>query len=548
VKWFIVPVTCSAFTGRIQINREELYTMNGKKVLNQYVCALGMASVVLIASHAGIASEVSYPSLSRPNVFDDFNEVNPNDALVALAKAPPVLGATVLRYDSDHIACGLPKTEMELALFEKEDHVQLRYIKLDNNPHVVNGQLYEQSTGAKIIMRGTEQLEKYPQAKEAFLKAASVWESIILDSITVVLDVDFGPERFGEPYPQYVLGSTDPQLVLSMEGYDRVRDALIASATSEPERAHYDRLPVNTVMTDVGPTANVMFPSAVFRALGLIDPNADPEKETGPLSGAPSIGFNSNFTWDFNPDDGIEPGKHDFVGVAIHEMGHALGFVSRVGIHELAPQFPITLSTWDLNRLIPGAGADFTHAPRVLSSGGDHVQYSEQGELPLSTGRPDGTGGDGNQASHWKDDDLYNGQYIGIMDPTAPSNFKLVITDNDIFAADLIGYEVSFEFSNILLPLSPVGETSDRTPEFRWTAMQGAKWYFVFVQEAERELFVLFNYVTDSAADCESGSGECAFTPNHSFIVGETYRWWVGALDEQGSPLGVSDTATFTVR
>ena len=55
--------------------------------------------------------------------------------------------------------------------------------------------------------------------------------------------------------------------------------------------------------------------------------------------------------------------------------------------------------------------------------------------------------------------------------------------------------------------------------------MQGAKWYVVFVQEAERELFVLFNYVTDSAADCESGSGECAFNPNHSFIAGETYRW-----------------------
>jgi hypothetical protein len=37
--------------------------------------------------------------------------------------------------------------------------------------------------------------------------------------------------------------------------------------------------------------------------------------------------------------------------------------------------------------------------------------------MPLSTGRPDGSGGDGRQASHWKDDSI-SGQYLGTMDPT----------------------------------------------------------------------------------------------------------------------------------
>src|SRR5205814_7577617 len=41
-----------------------------------------------------------------------------------------------------------------------------------------------------------------------------------------------------------------------------------------------------------------------------------------------SITFSSNFTWDFDPRDGITAGSFDFVGAATHEIGHALGFVS----------------------------------------------------------------------------------------------------------------------------------------------------------------------------------------------------------------------------
>lgn len=38
-----------------------------------------------------------------------------------------------------------------------------------------------------------------------------------------------------------------------------------------------------------------------------------------------SITFNSNFSFDFNPTDGITAGQYDFVGIASHEIGHALG-------------------------------------------------------------------------------------------------------------------------------------------------------------------------------------------------------------------------------
>lgn len=47
------------------------------------------------------------------------------------------------------------------------------------------------------------------------------------------------------------------------------------------------------------------------------------------------ITFNSDFTWDFDPSDGINSGAIDFVGVAIHEIGHALGFISGVDVLDI---------------------------------------------------------------------------------------------------------------------------------------------------------------------------------------------------------------------
>jgi len=302
--------------------------------------------------------------------------------------------------------------------------------------------LSTESTGLQIVLRATSQLEDYPTAKAAFLNAAAAWESLISTPITVVIDVDFGPAWFGQRYGANVLGQTDSQVLGDSSIYDEVRASLIGLAPNSERSQIYNQLPPSAVPTDIGSTSYVLAPSAVWRVLGFIDPVADPTGEQSELGDPPATGFNSAFNYDFDPSDGVDSNKIDFASLATHEIGHVLGFDSNTGYKELAPSAPVAVSIWDLFRFRPGVALDtLGSAQRILSSGGTQDFFDGSREVGLSTGRPDGTGGDREQASHWKDDRI-TGQYVGIMDPTLADGQRDVITENDLAALMSLGYTV----------------------------------------------------------------------------------------------------------
>jgi hypothetical protein len=292
------------------------------------------------------------------------------------------------------------------------------------------------SAGLNIILRGTAQLDGNPQAKAAFERAADIWESRIADQLTVYVDVDFGTTRFGEPFEEDVLASASSDYRGGSENlYAPIRDLVKVRAHNGAETSLYGTLPTGSSLpTDLGPTTRVVYPSILLRAIGgtaAVALPADP---------APSIGFNSAFPYDFDPSNGISAGQTDFEGVVVHEIGHMLGFVSRSGSVELGTSNSPTI--FDFFRFRPGVSTgNFSSAERVQSSGGDHVYFTGTSTLRMSTGRPDGQGGDENQASHWKDDAI-TGVRIGVMDPTLSKGSRSELTDADLQAFGMMGFNI----------------------------------------------------------------------------------------------------------
>ncbi|HYV03162.1 MAG TPA: NF038122 family metalloprotease [Blastocatellia bacterium] len=388
-------------------------------------------SLILLLSSAGLAPAAK--SQQQETVPSYIPVADTAAQMMARSDA----GNYIIHAAEDGMSCRNATQEESQALTKRDELVPLHIISTTRSDEIG----LQETGGLKIILRGTPQLENFPQAKNAFVRAAQTWEALIRNPITIIIDVDFGLTRFGIPYDPRVLGSTFAQDIGGASIYPAVRDLLISGASSSRESQLYNALPVGSVPTDLGRTTALNGPSAVFRAIGIIGPVANPATETN-FGPTPSIGFNSNNQFDFDPSDGIDAGKYDFDATVVHEIGHALGFGSEVGSKELNPTSSVEASMEDLLRFRPGITmAAFTTAPRILSSGGTHVFFAGGSELALSTGRGNHTGGDGEQASHWKDDRI-TGQFIGIMDPTLDAGRRETITDNDLLVLDSIGFQI----------------------------------------------------------------------------------------------------------
>lgn len=291
------------------------------------------------------------------------------------------------------------------------------------------------------------------QALAGFQSAADRWSSLLLDAVTVNINVNF------TPLGSNILGqSSQTESILN---YGTVRAAMIADAKSPYDMTAIGSLPVSSIPLYINGTrdnpngsgsltpyldnngaannTSIRITTANQKALGLLVANA-------PGADA-SITFNSDFAFDFNPNDGITAGQYDFVGVATHEIGHALGFVSGVDVLDtnspgtngpfLAAQFTY-VSPLDLFRFSSGSVAALPGA-RDWSADTRTKYFSIDGGNTFATQFSTGvTHGDGSQASHWK-----GNLGIGILDPTAAPGQLLAISALDTEALDVIGWDLA---------------------------------------------------------------------------------------------------------
>jgi len=340
------------------------------------------------------------------------------------------------------------------------------------------------SAGAVTInLNNTGGAEVGTNAYMGFTKAANFWSKVLTNDVTINLNVGFTALGPG------ILGSTNsPRVGVLTEDVEFLLNANQTSALDAQAVANmptldaggslnvitngYDdplaKTGVNTSerVFDVDDSAN-NFGLAITRA------NAKALGFTGLTGPDASITFSSGFAFDFDPTDGISDSSYDFIGVAIHEIGHALGFISGVDTYDILGNLGpasgddrnfngfVINSVLDLYRyssdpddVAPGAG------PALDWSVGGNPYFSlDKGATVFSLGGLDGyfsTGqfnGDGRQASHWKDNTYAGGAVcsnasstpVGILDPTSGRCEALGITAMDMAAFDAMGWNTDID-------------------------------------------------------------------------------------------------------
>lgn len=290
----------------------------------------------------------------------------------------------------------------------------------------------------RFTLTSTAQLDAAPQAKAAVERALTKWAEAFDNDLSVPVRVDFGATLFGNPFP-----TSDTVAVTAVEfapaSYVFLPQLLTDRTYDLQQQALYEAFPQGAFRTELGLASRLRIPAPLAKVTGSVVVGFN-----NPFT----IGFNSNKKYDFDPSDGIDADKLDFEALVLREVGRALGFVSSVGSAEAKldsqPEagFHDAEALWDLFRFRDHISlAEFNIAQRTQLSGGKQVFFAGGQELLLSTGRPDGKGGDGRPAGHWKDDEL-TGQYIGIMDPTYAPGERGAITANDLSALDYLGYTI----------------------------------------------------------------------------------------------------------
>jgi hypothetical protein len=294
------------------------------------------------------------------------------------------------------------------------------------------------------------------QAQQAFIDAGARWSALFNDNVTLDMTVGtaaLGPgilAQAGSRRASYSFNNFKTALV------NDVSSSLDLTATANLAAGSSFGLLINRTSDNPnGAGSATPYLDSAGANNQTIYLNTANAKALGLATGSGSVGscastcdasitFGNAFNWDYNPSNGIAANAYDFVGIATHEIGHSLGFVSGVDILDInsppvngpftANQFTF-VNSLDLFRYSAASFAlgvsDFTADTRAK-------YFSIDGGTTNLGGASFSTGsnfGDGRQASHWKDS-----LGIGIMDPTASQGELLSISANDKAAFDVIGW------------------------------------------------------------------------------------------------------------
>ncbi len=296
-----------------------------------------------------------------------------------------------------------------------------------------------------------------PQMMAGFQEAGAMWGALFTDPITINVRVNAASLAVGAVghtetyYDPYTYTSVRAALVNGKQSADDFSSSsklqagpaismLINRTANNPNGVvsatpYFDTGLGGPGQAGTENNSTIRVTSANAKALGLILGN------TAGLDGI--VTFSNLAIFDFDRSNGISATKVDFVGAAVHELGHLMGFVSGVdvlvgngaapGLADNKLKFVTPLDLFRFSSRSIGTGGDVgvidwadDSTKKYFSVDGGVTEVSE-----FSTGAT-------YEASHWK----YN-MGLGLMGPTAGAGNLLSLSSNDIRAFDVMGYDLA---------------------------------------------------------------------------------------------------------